>query len=172
VGYTLVDGREDALGVVNPPEDNGQDVLAFTVSMNIPIYRKRIRSGIAEAQESQRSNEELLGAVRNRLRFDIQEAILHLDSADERARLYRDVIIPQAVESLASAEAAYTTNRLSFLDLLDAERILFQARLAYHRIVSDSWIALSDLELAAGFRIPASEPPIHTDHPSTTESGS
>jgi outer membrane protein TolC len=60
------------------------------------------------------------------------------------------VIIPQAEESLASAEAAYTTDRLDFLNLLDAERVLFQSRLSFHRLVSDMWIALADLELSVG----------------------
>jgi len=154
LGYIVVEDRDDPAGVLNPPPDNGQDVLALSVGIEIPLYRKRIRSGVAEARGSQRANEELLAAVRNRLRYDVQEALLRLDSLHERGRLYRDVIIPQAEESLASAEAAYTTNRLDFLDLLDAQRILFQSRLAYHRLMSDLWIALADLELAVGKPVP------------------
>jgi outer membrane protein TolC len=149
LGYTTVGQRDDTAGRINPPEDNGQDILALTVGVNIPIYRSRIRSGVAEARESERANQEMLAAVRDRLRFDIQQAVVRAESLGERARLYLEVIIPQAEESLGSAEAAYTTDRLSFLDLLDAERILFQSRLAYHRLVADLWIALTDLELSA-----------------------
>ena len=68
--------------------------------------------------------------------------------------LYKAVIIPQAWESLASAEAAYTTNRQDFLDLLDAERVLFQVRLTYSRLLADYWIALADVELALGRSFP------------------
>ena len=168
LGYVFVNDRDDPAGVLMPPNDNGKDVLAVTVGINIPLYRKRIRSGIAEARESQRANEELLAAVRNRLRYDVQEALLRLDSLDERGRLYRDVIVPQAEESLASAEAAYTTNRLGFLDLLDAQRILFQSRLAYHRLVSDLWIALADLELAVGKPVPDVPRSADSRHQKTT----
>jgi outer membrane protein TolC len=115
LGYTLVDEREDVAGILSPPEDNGKDVLGFTVGINIPLFRKRIRAGVAEARESQRAREELQEAVRDRLRFDIEEALLHLDSLGERGRLYRDVIVP---------------------------------------LVSDFWIALADLELAAGQPFP------------------
>ena len=146
LGYTTVGDRDDLAGTANPPDDNGQDILALTVGVNIPIYRKRIRAGVAEARESERANGELLTAVRDRLRFEIQEALLQLESLGERGRLYLEVIIPQAEESLASAEAAYTTGRLSFPDLLDAERILFQSRLAYHRLAADLWVAMADLE--------------------------
>ncbi len=104
--------------------------------------------------EGQQATEELLQVARDRLRFNVQGMLLRVVSSGERGRLYRDVIIPQAEESLASAEAAYTTNRLGFLDLLDAERTLFEARLAYHRQVSDSWIALAELESAVGKRYP------------------
>ncbi|NIM61101.1 MAG: TolC family protein [Acidobacteria bacterium] len=166
LGYTSVADREDLAGTISPPQDNGQDILAFTVGVNIPIYRKRIRAGIAEAHESGRANEELLAAVRDRLRFDVQESLVQLESLGERGRLYLDVIIPQAEESLASAEAAYTTARLGFLDLLDAERILFQSRLAYHRLVADTWVALANLEFAIASPFP------RTDHRLETIIGS
>jgi outer membrane protein TolC len=155
LGYTLVDRRNDLPDTAILPDDNGKNVLAFTVGINIPIHRKRIQAGIAEARESQRANQEFREAVHDQLRFDIQEAFIRLDSLQERGKLYRDVIIPQAEESLASAEAAYATNKLDFLDLLDAERVLFQSRLAYHRLVSDIWIAVTDIELAAARRFPA-----------------
>ncbi len=80
------------------------------------------------------------------------------------------MIIPQAEESLASAEAAYTTDRLRFLDLLDAERILFQSRLVYHRLVSDGWIALAALERAIGQAYPSNAPSVSPSSGST-ESG-
>jgi outer membrane protein TolC len=66
------------------------------------------------------------------------------------------VLLPQAEGSLASAESAYVTDRLGFLDLLDAERVLFQSRKMLHRIVADQWIAATDLERAAGQRFPQS----------------
>jgi cobalt-zinc-cadmium efflux system outer membrane protein len=149
LGYTLVGHRDDPAAILNPPAGNGQDILALSVGVSIPIQRKRIRAGIAEARESERANGSLLIAVQDQLRFEIQEASLQLESLDERARLYLDVIIPQAQESLASAEAAYTADRLGFLDLLEAERILFQSRLAYHRLAADVWITLAELEMSA-----------------------
>jgi cobalt-zinc-cadmium efflux system outer membrane protein len=69
--------------------------------------------------------------------------------------MYRSVIIPQAEQALASAESAYSTSRLAFLDLLDAERILFRSRLAFHRLVSDYWIAAAELEEAIGQPFPS-----------------
>jgi outer membrane protein TolC len=154
--YIYVDHREDALGMDNPPEDNGQDVVALVAGINIPLHRKRIRAGIAEARESTRAREEALTATQDRIRFEVQDASLRLESLAEREGLYQEVLIPQAEGSLASAESAYVTDRLGFLDLLDAERVLFQSRRMLHRILADQWIAATDLERAAGRMFPPS----------------
>lgn len=154
VGWTTVGRREDTAGISAPPEGNGKDILALSFGLNLPVHRSRIRAGVNEAQQSERAHRETLTAVQNELRFDLQQAVFRLDSLEERGRLYDEVIIPQAEESLASAEAAYTTNKLSFLDLLDAERVLFESRLTYHRLVADLWIALTDVELATARPFP------------------
>jgi outer membrane protein TolC len=155
VGYVEVGDREDVAGLLSPPADNGEDVWALTVGINVPLFRKRIRSGVTEARASLQSHERLLESTRDELKYTVQESILRLESIHQRARLYRDVIVPQAEQALASAEAAYTTNRQSFLDLLDAERVLFQVRLTYHRLLADHWIAIADLERGLGRGFPA-----------------
>jgi len=155
LSYVDVGDREDTAGVLNPPEDNGQDTWAFMVGINVPLFGKRTRAGVEEARQSVLAKERALESTRDRLQYAVQESVLRLESIDERARLYRDVIVPQAEEALASAEAAYTTNRQSLLDLLDAERVLFQARLTYTRLLADQWIALADLEYGLGRSFPA-----------------
>jgi outer membrane protein TolC len=157
IGYTAVGGRKDAPGLLDPPPDNGDDIAAVTVGINLPVFRKRIRAGVAEAEEKVRTGEQSLQAVENRLRWSIQESFLRIESLRERAGLYREVIIPQARQSLSSAEAAYSTGKQGLLDLLDSERVLFQARLSYHRLVADSWIALAELERSGGRPVSGSE---------------
>ncbi len=154
LGYTIVGDRSDPAGRLSPPSDNGQDILALSVGLNIPIYRKRIDAGVAEAIERTRSDERSLKNTQDALRYRLQEAGIRLVSYRERSELYSKTIIPQAEESLASAEAAYTTNQQDFLDLLDAERILFQVRLIYERLVADYWSALADIEFAVGKAFP------------------
>ena len=146
LGYIDVGRREDTAGIMTPPEGNGTDIWALTVKLNIPLYRGRIRAGVSEARYNLRASQQALRHTQDRLAYDVQESLLRIESLDERARLYLELLIPQAEESLGSSEAAYTTNRQSFLDLLDAERVLFQVRLTYHRLLSDYWIALADLE--------------------------
>ena len=159
LSYIDVGRRDDTAGTLNPPEENGKDSVSLLVGINLPIFRKRIRAGVAEARESASSNQQALDSVQDQLLYLVQEAVLRLESTGEQSRIYRDVLIPQAHESLASAEAAYTTNKLDFLDLLDAERILFQVRLTYKRLLADYWIALADIEQATGTAFPEADLP-------------
>ena len=154
IGYTNVGRRDDPAGILAPPEGNGDDILTITVGLDIPLYRKRIHAGTVEARQGLDAQRWTLRDLRNRLRHGIRETIVRLEALDTRARLYEEVLIPQAEESLASAEAAYTTNRQVFLDLLDAERTLFQARLTSHRLLADFWIALAEMEEQLGRPFP------------------
>lgn len=155
ISYTDVGTREDPAGVMSPPPDNGQDALALVAGIRIPMYGGRISAGIREAMESRQADVHRLEGERDRVRYEVQEVSLRLESLLERVALYRDTLIPQAEQSLSSTEAAYETNQLDVLDLLDAERVWFQVRLAHRRLLSDAWIALADLERAVGARIPS-----------------
>ena len=79
-----------------------------------------------------------------------RDASARLDALRRRVDLYERVILAQAEESLASAEAAYSTNRQGFLDLLDAERVLFEVRLNHQQLRADARLAVVDLERALG----------------------
>jgi outer membrane protein TolC len=155
--WIAVDGREDRLGRATPPEDNGQDVVALVAGISLPVFRGRIRAGVSEAQASLRASRELLDHERDRVRFEVEEARLRVAAVEERARFHQEVLLPQAREALALAEAAYITNRVGFLDLLDAERVLFQSRLTLQRLLTDFWIAAADLERALGRPFPGEE---------------
>ena len=78
---------------------------------------------------------------------------MRLETLDRQVELLDTVLIPQTEEALRATEAAYETGQLAVLDLLDSERMLIEIRLLRARYVSDSLIALGDLERAVGMRV-------------------
>ena len=60
--------------------------------------------------------------------------------------LYDGALIIQASQSLQSAESAYAAGTANALDLLDAERVLLQVRIAAERVRSDLDVAYAKLE--------------------------
>ena len=68
----------------------------------------------------------------------------------DQLALFDDLLILQAEEALRSAEAAYASGSQSALDLLDAERVLLEVRIASARARADSLILHARLEGALG----------------------
>lgn len=150
LGYTLVGEREDAAGRAMPPENNGDDVLGVTVGVNLPVRTTRIEAGIAEAAARRGAAEEALRGASTAIERDLGDLVQRLRLTREQSDLFDRVLLLQAEEALRSAEAAYTAGTLRALDLLDAERTLFQVRLGAARARADHLIARARLEGAAG----------------------
>jgi outer membrane protein TolC len=64
--------------------------------------------------------------------------------------LYEEKILPATQRSLDSALANYTSGKLDFLRLLDAERQLNTQREMYYQALADYHRRLAELERAVG----------------------
>ena len=86
--------------------------------------------------------------------LDLQEEVhlltVQIDAARREALLYQDEIVPRSERALESALAAWTANRGLFLDVLDARRLLLEARLRQVRAVTEQYDRLSELVLCCG----------------------
>jgi len=148
LGYTVVDRRRDRAARLNPPEDDGDDVLMLSGSVNLPIYRGRLEAALEERLALERS------AAADQRRAEAAIAAAIGEHAARLPLLYRQwqlldgVLLAQAEEALRSAESAYATGELGALDLLDAEHVLFEVRTARDRVRADYAVACARLERA------------------------
>ncbi len=150
LSWTMVDNRDDAAGRLAPPEDNGRDVLALTASIRLPIRRERILAGVRQAVESRREAELSLDARERDVRGAIEDVLARLPLLAQQVTLFRETLLPQAEESLASWRAAFETGGASAIDLLDARRTLLEVRLGVVRAQLAVRLSLLDLEGALG----------------------
>jgi outer membrane protein, heavy metal efflux system len=150
VTYTFVGDRTDPAGIASPPPDNGQDVLGFIAGVNVPLWRGKISSGVQEAVEQQRGAEESRRAVLAGIDQSLGDLVHRMEFTWERLRLFEDVLVIQAGQSLSSAEAGYSSGTLNALDLLDAERVLLDVRVTTARTLADYAIGAAELEGAVG----------------------
>jgi len=150
LSYTAVGPRQDAAARTMPPEDDGQDVLALTASINIPLHKKRLDAGVAEASAREDAAREMKRRVEAGIDRDLGELVERVDLTWRQLRLLEDVLAVQAREALGSAEAAYGAGNLGALDLLDAERVLLDVRTSVARSRADYAIARARLEGAIG----------------------
>ena len=101
-----------------------------TLGVTLPIWRDKIASEIAAAQA-------LKGAAQARLSAEqIQLAVAFADrsflyrEATRNLQLLTESLLPKATQALAVARAGYSSGKVDFINLLDAERSLLGFQLA------------------------------------------
>lgn len=150
VAWTFVEPREDSAGRMNPPEGNGDDVLAITAGVNLPIRRAWREAQVAEAAAREVGAGAEVRATAVSIRRKVEELAARLPIEARQLALLRDVLLVQAREAVDSAIAGYRAGSLQALDLLDAEHRLYEVRLAVARARADLAVIRARLEGALG----------------------
>jgi outer membrane protein TolC len=138
--------------------DNGQDAFNVTTSINIPIWFNKLSSQVKSAGESIRAQKSFYQNVLNWTLFEVKDNYFRIQTARDTVELYKAVLIPQAEQSMKSAEAGYISGIVSFLDLLDAERILLRIQFDYWKVYADYLKRIADIERAVGVELPEYPP--------------
>ncbi len=133
-----------------PASADGRNALAVGVSVRVPLQRGRLRARLEETRlvASQVSAER--EALQTSIRTEIADLLYRLEREQDQLELFTQALIPQARNTLAATLSAYTTGRIGFLDLLDAERMLFNLRWSYEASESALLKVGASLERALG----------------------
>jgi cobalt-zinc-cadmium efflux system outer membrane protein len=138
-------------GYMLMPGDAGAFTASFGISWpNAPWSRKRVDLAIEQAELNVTAAHARYDAAVNGLRLMVQEAYVRLESASERAALIRTSITPQSTQALDLSRVGYQSDRGGFLDMIDNQRLVAEARLGYYRALADIELARADLERAIG----------------------
>ena len=130
--------------------DNGRDAMNVMVSMNLPIWQQKRSSQVSSAIHMVKAQKSRYDTLMNQVLFEVEDTYFKIETARETVNLYKNVLIPQAEQSLKSAEAGYVTGVVGFLDLLDSQRMLLNIEYAYWKAYVDYLKHVADMERAAG----------------------
>tara|TARA_R110002126_G_scaffold279836_1_gene426905 strand:- start:45973 stop:47268 length:1296 start_codon:yes stop_codon:yes gene_type:complete len=126
LGLARANGVADpvfGLGVRRFAEGDG---TAFLASISIPInVFDRNQGRIAEAKANLRAAQADQTAQRLALERQVMEVWQTLVSVREEVTAYQDGLLPSARKAYSQAEDGFNRGAFSFLDLLDAQRTLF-----------------------------------------------
>lgn len=129
----------------NPPD--GRNLVG--VGIAIPLFTGYDFGGeIRRAYSDLGLAEETLERVRATAAAEVDRLGEEAAAAADRARLYRDRILPAARKSAAAVELAYTHGAAGVLDLLDARRTLRATELDAVSALADFAKAVASLEAA------------------------
>ncbi len=141
------------------------DMVMVTIGVELPIWRDKSAAGVREAELMQAASEASLTAARQRSAFDVQDAAFKLNTARRTVELYRQELVPQAEARFRTSEAGYQAGQVDFMDLLESQRFLLNARVMAVMAAGTLGMQAARLERATGV-------PLDTDlatHPAAAE---
>jgi len=133
-----------------------KDFWSAMIGINIPLApwsAGKYTSKVEENMLNINSAQEQYNNMRNMISFEIQNAVVKIESNRNLVELYRNTVIPQAEQTLQVTTAAYQNGKTEFLMLIDAYRMLLMSKLDYYMSVMNFMESQAALEQAVGLSI-------------------
>lgn len=132
------------------PSANGRDQWWLGFGINLPIWLDRLNAGEREARQGMRESQASLSAEFNEVAFRLEEALTKVETKQRLAILFRDVIVPQARQTVDVSQSGYRSGTVDFLTLVDNWRQLLDFTLIYYRSLSELEESLAELQNVVG----------------------
>ena len=146
---------EASLGAGGEREE-GEWGVGPVFEVPIPLLNQgqgRIGRAVAELRRAQQE----YYALGVRLRSTARAVEERLQGADDRARYYRDILLPLRERIVRETQLQYNAMQLGVIDLLRAREQQIQAAIAYVDTLLDYWLARTELEQLLSGRLPSGE---------------
>lgn len=144
-----------SLGARND-QNTGDNALVAEFSVPLPIF-DRNRGGVGAAGARRAKAMEAERTALLQLRAELAEAWQKALSAQSEVVMLREEILPASRETFDAVIYGYQAGKFGFLEVLDAERALFNARIRYVDSLTDLHRSIADLERLLGRKIASDE---------------
>ncbi len=127
----------------------GRNQAVIGVSIPLPFFDTN-RGNIVEALRRQDKAEDEARGVELRLRADVGAARQRYETALAEVNALQSEILPGAQTAFDAATKGFELGKFAYLDVLDAQRTLLQARAQYLRALADAHRSITDLDRLLG----------------------
>lgn len=135
------------------PVANGNDNLQFTVGVNIPIWRNKLRAGVAEAEHRIAESSRRLESTRDETYRQIRRLTVQATSLEQQLELFRKGIIPDAESALKLLFTRYRSGQADVQDVLDNYSRLLSYHVQVARLEANLGQTLASLERVVGCKL-------------------
>lgn len=123
--------------------------LVVGISVPLPILDNN-QGNLLEALRREEQAREMVTAVRLQLQTEVSAALEKLRLTSQQVQLLRGDVLTTAQTAYEAAVKGYALGKFAFLDVLDAQRTLFQLRQQVLRSTADAYRAAADIERLLG----------------------
>jgi cobalt-zinc-cadmium efflux system outer membrane protein len=142
-----------AVGASYEREADGADVFGPGFDIELPIFDQN-QAQIARAQYRIRQARKNLQALEGKVREEITGDLERIHFHRAQVQTFREKIIPFREKAIGYAERWVNAMQLNRLYLLEAQKGLLQSRREYLEALMDRQVAMVDLELHMGGKLP------------------
>ena len=136
-------------GVVNNQELGGLNQALLGVSIPIPVF-DRNQGNVEEAVSRKYKAEDELVAVKNRIQTNLATQYERLNAARQATLSLQKDILPNAQSAFDAANRGFSLGKFNFLDVLDAQRTLYQAKSQYINALLEAHQSIAEIERTLG----------------------
>lgn len=141
----------DVMLSVGAKRDNevGRTQAVVGLSIPLPLF-DRNQGGVYEANKRADKAEDEYQAARMRILADLQTAAAQLSVARTSLQALQSTVLPAAQQAYDSASKGFEAGKAGFLDVIDAQRSLLQARARYLSTLSNAHQAATAIDRLLG----------------------
>ncbi len=130
-------------------EELGRNQAIFGISIPIPVFDRNQGNLLEALRRTDKARDELT-AAEVRLGGELAQAHERLNAARQELDSLQKDILPGAQSAYDAATKGFELGKFSFLEVLDAQRTLLQAKSQYLRALSEGHRAAAEIERVLG----------------------
>ncbi len=133
-----------------PVGESGKDPLIGTASVSIPLWFGKHTAAVRQAEATLRATEHRVEQRTHDLRAEVRRSVFELEDIERRVVLYRDRLIPAAVQSVGASDASYRAGAADFDALVAAHEVALEFQLMLARARADLLVNAAELARLTG----------------------
>lgn len=141
--------------------DSGKDPIAAMLSIRLPLWSKKNKAAVKEADARHRAALNKKKEEENRLLARLEMVLFQYRDAQRKIALYKNSLLPRAQQALEVTRSAFETGKADFLDFIDSQRIYLAFELEYEKAKTSFAKRLAELEMLVGETIATKK---HKEH--------
>lgn len=129
--------------------EQGRNKAQFGVAIPLPLFDRNQGNVYSATMQSYKA-QDLYRELESRLLSDLLQSVSQFDLAVGSVREYRATVLPGAAEAYDSARKGFEAGKVSFLEVLDAQRTLSQGNIGYLTVLAGAYQASADIDRILG----------------------
>ena len=130
-------------------QEIGRNQTIVGITVPIPLFDRNQGNVLGALRKTDKARDEFK-AVESRLNSELAQAYQRYASSNADLRLLRTEILPQAESVIAATIKGFEFGKFNLLDVLEAQRTLFQTKSQYLKTQADLYRSVADIERIVG----------------------